>query len=59
MSLDEMDKLFEPFFTAKPNGLGLGLTSTRNILSSHNAEIDVTSEPGKGTIFSIHFKLAI
>ncbi len=58
MSLDEMDKLFEPFFTAKPNGLGLGLTSTRNIITSHNAEINVTSEPGKGTTFSIHFKLA-
>ncbi len=59
ISAEEMDNLFEPFFTAKLSGLGLGLTSTKNILSSHNADITVTSEYGKGTTFSIHFKLAI
>jgi len=58
MSSDEMDKLFEPFFTAKPNGLGLGLTSTKNILTSHNADILVASEPDKGTTFNVIFKLA-
>ncbi len=54
----EMDKLFDPFFTAKPKGLGLGLTSARNIISSHSGEIQVVSEPGKGTTFSVLFKLA-
>ncbi len=58
MSADEMEKLYEPFFTGKPSGLGLGLTSTKNILSSHNAEIHVSSEPDKGTTFSVMFKLA-
>ena len=58
ISADEMERLFEPFFTAKPSGLGLGLTSTKNILNSHNAEIQVTSELGKGTTFSVLFKLA-
>ena len=58
ISADEMDKLFEPFFTAKPSGLGLGLTSTKNILDSHNSDIHVMSEQGKGTTFNVLFKLA-
>ena len=58
ISSEEMEKLFEPFFTAKPSGLGLGLTSTKNILNSHNAEVQVASELGKGTTFFILFKLA-
>ena len=58
ISAEEMDKLFEPFFTGKPSGLGLGLTSTKNILNSHNADVQVISEPGKGTTFFVLFKLA-
>ncbi len=59
ISEDELEKLFEPFFTAKPSGLGLGLTSTKNILDSHNADIHVSSEFGKGTTFNIQFILAM
>jgi PAS domain S-box-containing protein len=51
-------KLFDPFFTGKQSGMGLGLTSTKNILNSHSAQIEVTSELNKGTTFYIHFKLA-
>jgi PAS domain S-box-containing protein len=54
----EISKLFDPFYTAKPNGSGLGLTSTLNILSSHNAKIIVNSTVGVGTIFTLQFKLA-
>ncbi len=54
----EIARLFDPFFTNKQNGMGLGLTSTKNILTSHNAQIDVRSEVDKGTTFYIHFKLA-
>jgi PAS domain S-box-containing protein len=54
----ELNKLFDPFYTAKPNGSGLGLTSTLNILSSHNAEIIVDSTVGIGTTFTLQFKLA-
>jgi len=54
---EEMDQLFEPFFTAKPGGLGLGLTSTKTILNSHHADIHVISEQRKGTTFSILFRL--
>lgn len=54
----DIDKLFDPFFTGKESGMGLGLTSTKNILNSHNAQIEVKSELKKGTTFSINFKLA-
>jgi PAS domain S-box-containing protein len=51
-------RLFDPFFSGKQSGMGLGLTSTKNILNSHNAHVEVSSEVGKGTAFLIHFKLA-
>ncbi|MBL7870466.1 MAG: CHASE3 domain-containing protein [Cyclobacteriaceae bacterium] len=54
----ELNKLFDPFYTNKPNGTGLGLTSTLNILSSHNATVVVNSTVGAGTTFTLQFKLA-
>lgn len=56
ISEESMQRLFEPYFTSKRNGMGLGLASTLNIIQSHNAHIDVKSEPGKGTTFIITFK---
>ncbi len=53
---ENMQRLFEPYFTSKRNGMGLGLASALNIIQSHNAHIDVKSEPGKGTSFIIGFK---
>ena len=53
----EIKKLFDPFFTGKKGGMGLGLTSTQNIINSHGAKIVVDSEVGKGTIFRIIFPL--
>ncbi|HEY8919128.1 MAG TPA: ATP-binding protein [Chitinophaga sp.] len=50
---DMKAKLFDPFFTSKPKGSGLGLTSTQNIIINHKGNIHVDSEPGKGTTFSI------
>jgi signal transduction histidine kinase len=49
------DRLFEPYFTTKPKGNGLGLTNTQNIILNHKATIKVESEEGKGTTFIIHF----
>jgi PAS domain S-box-containing protein len=54
----DLGKLFDPFFTGKQSGMGLGLTSTKNILNSHSAQVEVKSEVGTGTTFFIHFKLA-
>lgn len=55
---EDIEKLFDPFFTEKPGGMGLGLTSTKNIISSHNASIEVESTVRKGTSFIIYFKLS-
>ncbi|WP_026955245.1 ATP-binding response regulator [Algoriphagus vanfongensis] len=54
---EDLKKIFDPFYTNKSNGTGLGLTSTLNILSSHNAGIQVKSKVGKGTTFEIEFPL--
>ncbi len=46
-------RLFDPFFTSKTKGTGLGLTSTQNIIINHKGTISVESAPGEGTIFTI------
>ena len=58
ISEENISRLFEPYFTQKRNGVGLGLTFTLNILQAHKAIIEVTSELGKGTVFTISFPLA-
>ncbi len=45
--------VFNPFFTTKKDGIGLGLSIVYNILMSYSGDIDVTSEPGKGTTFHL------
>ncbi len=56
ISKENLQRLFEPYFTSKRNGMGLGLASTLNIIQSHNAHIDVKSELGAGTSFVIAFR---
>ena len=55
ISKENISRLFEPYFTVKRNGMGLGLTSSLNILKSHHAEVDVDSEIDKGTTFIVSF----
>lgn len=43
------ERLFRPFQTTKPNGVGLGLYTTKQILQLHHGNIDIYSEPGGGT----------
>ncbi|RFS24044.1 hybrid sensor histidine kinase/response regulator [Chitinophaga silvatica] len=50
---DKLARLFDPFYTSKAKGTGLGLTSTQNILLNHKGAIYVDSVPGKGTTFTI------
>lgn len=58
ISQENMDKVFEPYFTGKKNGMGLGLATTLNILHAHHGRIDVQSEVGTGTTFTVSFSAA-
>jgi signal transduction histidine kinase len=53
MSAEVLAKLFKPFFSTKPGGTGLGLPTTRKIIEAHRGLIDVQSEVGRGTKFTI------
>ncbi len=48
-----MTKLFEPLFTAKTKGIGLGLAVSRKLAEANGGHIEVESEPGKGSIFTL------
>jgi PAS domain S-box-containing protein len=50
---DAMPQLFDPFYTTKPEGLGLGLYVTRNIVEEHGGRIEVESQVGEGTTFTV------
>lgn len=58
ISEENISRLFEPYFTQKRNGMGLGLAFTLNILQAHKATIDVSSGEMLGTSFTITFPLA-
>jgi len=55
MAPEVLNQIFEPFFTTKEvgKGTGLGLSITYDIVKKHNGEITATSEPGKGTTFTV------
>jgi signal transduction histidine kinase len=52
------DKIFRLYFTTKKDGSGIGLAMTFRIVQLHDGTIDFTSEPGKGTTFSIRLPIA-
>jgi signal transduction histidine kinase len=49
----DIDHIFEPFFSRKPDGTGLGLATTARIVEDHKGSIDVKSQLGRGTTFTI------
>jgi two-component system, NtrC family, sensor histidine kinase HydH len=53
MPPDVQARIFEPFFSTKSGGSGLGLATTRKIVEAHHGTIEVQSEVGKGTKFTI------
>ncbi len=55
MSDELMDKIFVPFFTSKPNGSGIGLSLSKQIMALHKGAITVNSVEGKGTAFRLTF----
>jgi len=55
MTLDSKERIFEAFYSTKPEGTGLGLSIGKSIIEKHGGAIRVESEPGEGTTF--HLKI--
>jgi signal transduction histidine kinase len=58
MSAEEVRTAFEPYFSTKETGLGLGLALTRKIVTDHGGTIGLESVPGRGTTARITLPLA-
>ena len=56
---EERDRVFEPFYTGKPNGSGLGLTIAERIVAAHGGRMEIDSEPGRGTRVTMLFPLEV
>lgn len=54
---EHLSKIFEPYFTSKSNGLGLGLATSQNIIHTHKGQIKLQTAVNKGTKFSIELDL--
>lgn len=50
---DDLTRIFEPFYTTKPDGTGLGLAVTRKIIEGHGGTLGIESEPGRGTTVTV------
>jgi PAS domain S-box-containing protein len=55
---ERMAHLFDPFYTTKETGMGMGLAISQTIIDDHGGEIRAESEPGRGTVFHVHLPLA-
>jgi len=58
ISKKNIKNIFKPYFTNKPNGMGIGLAATYDILVAHRAGVNVESEENKGTRFIISFNIS-
>ncbi|OGO23567.1 MAG: hypothetical protein A2144_14730 [Chloroflexi bacterium RBG_16_50_9] len=54
---ENMEKIFEPLFTTKPKGIGLGLAISKRLVEQNGGKIEVTSQVDKGTTFSVKLPL--
>jgi len=54
ISNENLVRIFDPYFTTKRQGRGLGLATTYSIITSHNGQMEVASTVGEGTVFTIY-----
>ena len=55
---ESREQIFNPFFTTKPSGVGLGLAISARIVGEHGGTIRVDSEPGRGASFTVNLPVA-
>jgi two-component system NtrC family sensor kinase len=54
---EDLTRIFNPFFTTRPGGTGLGLPAVRRIARAHGGRIEVKSSLGKGSTFALHLPI--
>ena len=53
IAAEDLERIFSPFFTTKPQGTGLGLAIVRKVVDAHDGRIDAVSAPGRGATFRV------
>jgi signal transduction histidine kinase len=59
MPQDVADRVFDPFYTTKPQGSGLGLAIVRKIVDAHDGQIDLRAAPGGGTLIRVTLPVSV
>lgn len=56
---EDMAHIFDPYFTTKGHGTGLGLPTVHKIMEAHGGSVAVSSKPGQGTVFRLYFQIPV